>query len=64
MWATIGVIAFLLFGLYAFVELTGFRTRVMNRHTERTAESMYDKRPVIRRRGGCRSTNRTVSPST
>ncbi|HEV7654678.1 MAG TPA: hypothetical protein VGP36_08070 [Mycobacteriales bacterium] len=42
MWATIGVILFLGFGVYAFVALTGVRTRLLDRHTERRAEDMYD----------------------
>lgn len=42
MWATIGVVVLLLVGLYAFIELTGVRTRYMNGHSDRTAESMYD----------------------
>jgi hypothetical protein len=36
------VLAILLFGIYAFLELIGARTRWMTRRTERTAESMYD----------------------
>ncbi len=35
--------AILLFGIYAFLELVGVRTRWMTRRSERTAESMYDK---------------------
>jgi hypothetical protein len=42
MWVGIGAVAFLLFGIYAFVEITGVRTRFMNRHTDRSAEDLYD----------------------
>lgn len=41
-WMYIVVLAILLFGIYAFIELTGARTRWMTRRSERTAESMYD----------------------
>ena len=41
-WMYVIVLAILLFGIYAFLELAGARTRWMTRHTERTAESMYD----------------------
>ena len=40
-WEYIVVAAVLLFGIYAFLVLTGFETRVMSRRTSRTAESMY-----------------------
>jgi hypothetical protein len=60
MWATIGVVALLIFGLYAFVEITGVRTRYMTRHTDRRAEDLYDafqdseqkQRRQAKRRGG------------
>lgn len=34
--------AFLIFGVYCFLVLVGFRTRMLTRKTTRTAESMYD----------------------
>jgi hypothetical protein len=40
-WEYIIVAAVLLFGIYAFLVLTGFETRVLSRRTSRTAESMY-----------------------
>jgi len=42
MWIDVVAGLVLLLGIYAFVELTGARTRWMTRHTERTAESMYN----------------------
>ena len=41
-WEYIIIAAVLLFGIYAFLTLTGFETRVLSRRTNRTAESMYD----------------------
>ena len=41
MWIDVVAAVVLLFGIYAFIELSGFRTRWMTRRTERTAESMY-----------------------
>jgi hypothetical protein len=35
--------AVLLFGIYAFLVLAGFETRVLSRRTDRTAESVYDR---------------------
>lgn len=52
----------LLFGIYAFVELTGARTRWMTRRTERTAESMYDNYADSRRQQR-RSAKRRASTS-
>jgi hypothetical protein len=40
-WEYIIIAAVLLFGIYAFLVLTGFETRVLSRRTGRTAESMY-----------------------
>lgn len=34
--------ALLILGLYCFLVLVGFRTRMLTRKTTRTAESMYD----------------------
>lgn len=42
MWIDVVVGLVLLLGIYAFVEVTGARTRWMTRRTERTAESMYN----------------------
>lgn len=41
-WMYIIVVAILLFGIHAFLELVGARTRWMTRRSERTAESTYD----------------------
>ena len=41
-WMYIVVSGILLFGIYAFVELIGVRTRWITRRTDRTAESLYD----------------------
>jgi hypothetical protein len=43
MWLDIGIVALMLFGIYAFVTLTGWQTRWLSRRTGRTAESMYDQ---------------------
>ena len=40
-WEYIIVAAVLLFGIYAFLVLTGFETRVLSRRTSRTVESVY-----------------------
>ena len=40
-WLYVIVAAVLLFGIYAFLTLAGFETRVLSRRTTRTAESMY-----------------------
>ena len=56
-WMYVIVLAILLFGIYAFLVLAGARTRWMSRHTERTAESMYDnyaESPRARRRSAKR----------
>ena len=41
-WMYIIVVAILLFGIHAFLELVGALTRWMTRRSERTAESTYD----------------------
>jgi hypothetical protein len=41
-WIYVAVVIVLAAGIYAFIELTGARTRWMNRHSALTAESMYD----------------------
>jgi hypothetical protein len=40
-WLYVIVVAVLLFGIYAFLTLAGFETRVLSRRTTRKAESMY-----------------------
>ena len=40
-WEYIIIAVILLFGIYAFLTLTGFETKVLSRRTNRTAESMY-----------------------
>ncbi len=40
-WMYIIVVVILLLGIYAFIELVGWRTRWLNRKTGKTAESMY-----------------------
>lgn len=40
-WLYVIVAAVLLFGIYAFLTLAGFETRVLSRRTTRTAEDMY-----------------------
>ena len=43
MWLDIGVVVLMLFAVYAFVQLVGWRTRGLTRRTDRTAEDMYDQ---------------------
>jgi hypothetical protein len=43
MWLDIGIVALFIFAGYAFLQMVGWRTRWLNRHTKRTAESMYDQ---------------------
>jgi hypothetical protein len=40
-WLYLIVAAVLLFGIYAFLVLAGFETRILSRRTNRTAEGMY-----------------------
>jgi hypothetical protein len=40
-WEYIIIAAVLLFGIYAFLTLTGFETQILSRRTNRRAESMY-----------------------
>ena len=40
-WQYLIIAAVLIFGIYAFLQLTGFETRVLSRKTRRTAENMY-----------------------
>ena len=37
------IVALLLFGVYAFLQLAGWRTQALTRRTARTAENMYDQ---------------------
>ncbi len=37
------VLLLLLAGIYCFARLVGFRTQRLSSHTDRTAESLYDK---------------------
>jgi hypothetical protein len=46
------VVAVLAFGIYAFIQLTGFQAKWMTSKTTRTAESMYDKYADPRRKRG------------
>jgi len=39
----IGIVALLLFGVYAFATMVGWRTRGLSRRTDRRAEDMYDQ---------------------
>ena len=40
-WENILIAALLLFGVYCFLSIAGFRTRLLTRKSNRTAESMY-----------------------
>ncbi len=59
-WQYIIIAAVLIAGVYGFLVLTGFETRVLTRKTGRTAESMYEnyadsnpkQRRYARKRGG------------
>ncbi len=71
MWMDIGIVALLLFGVYAFIELVGFRTRMLTRQTTRRAEDMYDQfadsprkqRRYTREHGGHWQDESTKDPS-
>jgi hypothetical protein len=41
MWMDIGIVALLLFGVYAFAQLAGWETKALTRRTTRRAEDMY-----------------------
>ena len=43
MWMDIGIVALLLFGVYAFTVLVGWERRSLTRRTMRRAEDMYDQ---------------------
>lgn len=59
-WEYLIIAAVLIFGIYCFLVLVGFRTRLLTRKTDRTAESMYTnyadsnrkQRKYARERGG------------
>jgi hypothetical protein len=59
-WEYIIIVAVLIFGIYSFLVVVGFRTRLQTRKTDRTAESMYSnyadsnrkQRKYARERGG------------
>lgn len=61
-WEYVIIVAVLILGVYGFLALTRFETRVFSRRTSRTAESMYDshadlnraQRRYARERGGPR----------
>jgi hypothetical protein len=40
-WQFVIIAGVLIFGVYGFITLTGFETRLLSRRTDRTAESMY-----------------------
>jgi hypothetical protein len=52
-WQYVIIVGVLIFGVYGFITLTGFETRLLSRRTDRTAESMYgnyaDSAPKQRR---------------
>ena len=39
----LGIVALLLVGIYCFIELVGWRTRLLTSRTERSAEDTYDR---------------------
>jgi hypothetical protein len=41
-WEYVIIAAVLIFGVYAFLVMVGFQSRVLTRKTERSAESIYD----------------------
>ena len=43
MWIEIAVAVVLIFTVYAFMELAGFRTRYLTHRTTRRAEDLYDQ---------------------
>jgi hypothetical protein len=61
-WEYIIIAAVLIFGVYCFLVLVGFRTRLLSSRTNRTAESMYSsyagstrkQRKYAREHGGLR----------
>jgi hypothetical protein len=59
-WIYVIVVLLLVAGIYAFLQLVGFRTQMVTRRTTRTAEDMYEnyadspgkQKRYTRRRGG------------
>jgi type II secretory pathway component PulL len=43
MWMDLAIVALLIVGVYAFLQLAGWQTRMATRRTKRTAEDMYDQ---------------------
>jgi predicted negative regulator of RcsB-dependent stress response len=43
MWLDIGIVALFVVGIYAFLQMVGWRTRSMTRRSHRTAENMYEQ---------------------
>ena len=41
-WEAVLFVAAVIFAIYAFASIVGFRTRTLTRPTDRTAENMYD----------------------
>jgi hypothetical protein len=41
MWIDIGIVALLLVGVYSFIELVGWRTRMVTSRATRRAEDLY-----------------------
>ena len=41
-WEAVLFVAAVIFAIYAFASIVGFRTRSLTRPTDRTAENMYD----------------------
>lgn len=41
-WQIVVIVAVLIFMIYLFLVIVGYRTRLLTRKTDRTAESMYD----------------------
>jgi hypothetical protein len=41
MWMDIGIVALLLFGVYAFTQIVGWETRNLSRRSMRRAEDLY-----------------------
>jgi hypothetical protein len=42
-WLDIGLIALFIFAIYAFIEMTGWRTRMTTRRSIRNASDLYDQ---------------------
>jgi len=43
MWVDIAIAALLLAGVYCFLEIVGWRSRMLTRKTDRRAEDLYDR---------------------